>query len=467
MVSSIRLFVLVFVGFFPWLKAFAAAAPVYSPPASKVGGAVGQAVVQNLIRRGFAANDPRIYSTARSIGLRSVSLASATSSSTWLTTAARVTPWVLGGVAVYQGVTWWFDTQGKAYLAKPGTTTSDTVYSNGVSKNVTVYYLSNQAGVLAGSLQEAYSYLTYNGRQSYPDASYGVPSITQTTANTWSVQYNYSIPSINLNNRSANVTGYSQLYTGNVVCSTGTVLVSGEGTCASAKMSEGPYASAPVVGYPLDTAYTNLPLDAKNAAMSPDLAAELANRYWQDASAQPGFDGYPFPVSNPITQSDAGDLKNTHPEAWPATKDLTETVPSAPGSNPVSVPVSYPATPVPSTTVGTTTGTVTNPDGSKSTTSSTTTIDWGTFTPPDLDTPGIESILDPLFSMWPTWSNFSFPAHQSVCPTPSYKLPDTVMNGYTVQFGQMCDWIESVRPVLQASFVFLWAIVIFYIVIGA
>lgn len=447
---------------------FALVPPTYVPPVSKVGGAIGQSVAENLIRRGMAADDPRLASTVRAISARAAPLVADTAGATWLTAAARMTPWVVGGVAVYQGVTWWFDTQGKAYLAKPGTTTSDTVFSNGISKGATVYYLSNQAGVYAGSLQEAYSYLTAGGRASWPDASYGVPTITQTNTNTWSVQYNYSIPSINLNNRSASVIGYSVVYTGTIICPNGSVLLTGTGACSSAKLSEGPYANAPIVGYPLDTAYANLPAEAKPAAMTPDLAAELANRHWQDAANQPGYSGYPFPASNPVTPADAGKLKTAYPQAWPANSDLVQPIPTASGSNPVTTPILYPPSPSsPSTTVGTTTGTTTNADGTKSTTTSTTTIDWGQFTPPDLDTPTIESILDPLFSMWPSWQHFAFPQHASVCPTPSFTLPASVMGGYTLNFTQLCEWTEMVRPTMQACFAVAWAILIVFIVMGA
>jgi hypothetical protein len=56
-----------------------------------------------------------------------------------------------------------------------------------------------------------------------------------------------------------------------------------------------------------------------------------------------------------------------------------------------------------------------------------------------------------------------------VCPTPSFTLPGGVLNGQTVHFTQMCDFLEAnnVRVAMQAAFAVAWAILIVFIVMGA
>jgi hypothetical protein len=124
----------------------------------------------------------------------------------------------------------------------------------------------------------------------------------------------------------------------------------------------------------------------------------------------------------------------------------------------------------PSSAASAGTGTGTNTGTDTGSTSDSKPIDWGTFNPPQLEeTPAIGSIIDPLLNLWPAWASFSFPQHQSVCPTPSFTLPAGVLNGSTVHFTQMCDFLEAnnVRVAMQAAFAVAWAILIVFIVMGA
>jgi hypothetical protein len=90
-------------------------------------------------------------------------------------------------------------------------------------------------------------------------------------------------------------------------------------------------------------------------------------------------------------------------------------------------------------------------------------IDWGTFTPPELEqTPTAVSILDPLFNFFPSWKNYHLPTHSSECPKPSF----TAFNHVFV-FDQLCTYTESIRPQLQALFMVLWSIIVFVIILSA
>jgi len=200
--------------------------------------------------------------------------------------------------------------------------------------------------------------------------------------------------------------------------------------------------------------------EQKAQPLNPQVLAALADNAWKTASEQPGYAGVPYISGDPITTADAVAVQAASPASYPTVGDAVAPV-SAPAGQPaaapwtpaVSAPVAQPSTePEPSP----------NPE--------TKPIDWGIFTPPTLEaTPTIESVLDPLFNLFPAWSSFSFPAHQSVCPTPSFSLPQGVLNGHTLHFTQMCDFLEAnnVRVAMQAAFAVAWAILIIFIVMGA
>jgi hypothetical protein len=233
--------------------------------------------------------------------------------------------------------------------------------------------------------------------------------------------------------------------------------------CATIPLAQGtPAAPAPVQ---MATAAAGVSDTEKQKPVNYDLLAAIANRTWQaTAAATPG--AVPYDSSHPITAADVQAWQASNTASYPTVGDVLGSA-----VNPVtgSVPLTMPGQ-VSGSTTGTVTGTQTQTTTSTGSTSNfTLSIDWGAFIAPDVTAPTIESILDPLFNLWPSWKNFSFPAHTSTCPTPSFTLPSSVMGGRTVVFDQMCTFLEAsnVRPAMQAAFAVAWSILIVFIIMGA
>ena len=179
--------------------------------------------------------------------------------------------------------------------------------------------------------------------------------------------------------------------------------------------------------------------------------AAIANAVWNHASAANNPQAIPYPATDPITASDISEWKQANPEKVPTVSDFASPV-AAPGTSVVSIPLIEPEP---------------NPDSEQnpdpSTPPATTAIEWGSLSPPALEaTPTTASILDPIFSMWPQWNNFAFPAHASACPTPTFEALN-----HTFTFDHLCTWIEMIREPLQASFAIMWAFLVMLIVMGA
>lgn len=425
---------------------YAQALPGYIPPVNKVGGAVAEGIAQTLIRRGFAANDPRILQTVNAVGARVVPLATAAGAgATWASTIARLSPWVTAGVFVYQGVTWWFDSQGKAYLAPPGSTSGLPLYSNGVFAGSKVYSQSNNPSFLAGSVEEAYSKMVSNSIAQNADAKFGVPTIKQTDSTTWSVQYNYSIPSLYLNNMSYTATTTSSIYNGPLTCAAGSGVQNGE--CVGAGLSASPFANAPVVGYDIPTAYNNLPSPAKASNLSPELAAEITNRLWKDAASQPEYPGVPWSATSPVTAPDLAPYQTAHPGDWPKTLDIATPVPVT-GPNAVTLPDS-------------------NPNQTTSPTTATKVdlgADPGTPSPTLEDVP--TDLFKPISDLMRPWLTWTVPAHDEQCPK-WQASPSISGHVFAIDFSYHCTFAEQYRAAISGAAMACWVLIAAFIVLSA
>lgn len=213
---------------------------------------------------------------------------------------------------------------------------------------------------------------------------------------------------------------------------------------------------------------------------NPQLVADMVNKVWQNLPVQPGV--VPYDPANPVKVADVQAL-----DAYAATPANISTGSQAiaqitvadlvlgGGLNPVTgvATISVPGSVGQSATSGIkttqTTVTTNTAQGSTSSTDSTSIIDWGTFVAPNVESPSIESILDPLFNMFPEWKTFAFPPHVSTCPKPQFSLPGTVLNGHTINFHQMCDFLDysNTRSFMEAAFAVAWTILIIMIIMGA
>lgn len=439
----VGLFLTLVLGVFPFFSF--AQVPVYTAPANKVGGALASGIAEALVRRGFAANDPRIAQTVLAVGARVPVLASAAGTgSTWLTVASRLSPWVTGGVLVYQGVSWYWDIQGKVYLAPPGSVTTTPVYSNGIVAGQLCWGIS---GDCFGSPQEVLAFLFNSTKSQYPSASYGVPQLVSNSATQWTATYNYSIPEIYLNNYSGTKVIVS--HTANVTCPQGSGY-SGSGSmpngCVSAGLSTSPYAGAPVVGATPQAAFDALPAQAKNAPLSSELAAEIANRHWKEAALQPGYNGVPFSSGTPVVPGDFSPAITNHPADWPLTSGINDPVPTT--GSPVSLPTSNP-------------NEVAAPSGA-------TKVDLGADpgTPPptfeDLPT----DLMKPIKDVMDPWLSWQVPSHGATCPT-WHAAPSVSGKVFTIDISGHCDIVEQYRGIIAGVALAGWVIAAFFIVLSA
>jgi hypothetical protein len=402
---------------------------------SSIQAAVSALVVSKAGQRGFAANDPRIASTMQGIGSSMVggaagaavvgTVAGATAPA-WITTAAAIGLGALFTAGISLAVdkikAWWFNSDGSVNVQVTDGGPAKVDYGWPV-----VPVNANDAAICANT--SIMNWCDPNGTSFQGCLPNGAQNPT-----------NFCRP------------GYTS-----VTSTTFEDAMSRAGYIYRTVSSPGETQTKTAAD-----AVAGLTDEQKAAPLNPQVLAAVADQAWKTASQQPGYAGIPYSSDSPITTADATAYQSSNPASYPTVGDAV-----APVTAPAGQPASAPWTPVipavvsqPGTDTGT--GETTNPESKP--------IDWGVFEPPVLEeTPTIDSILDPLLNLWPSWSSFSFPAHQSQCPTPSFTLPGGVLNGYTIHFTQMCDFLEAnnVRVAMQAAFAVAWAVLIVFIVMGA
>lgn len=77
-------------------------------------------------------------------------------------------------------------------------------------------------------------------------------------------------------------------------------------------------------------------------------------------------------------------------------------------------------------------------------------------------TPTAQMILNPILNLFPDLKSFVVPSHSSVCPAPSMSLFDKslVLDGH-------CTLLEAVRPTLYAVMAFVWVVIGLFIILAA
>ncbi|MCS0582043.1 hypothetical protein NX784_10615 [Massilia pinisoli] len=419
---------------------------------SRMQTALSSLIQSKAIKRGFAANDPRIGSTLQAAGSGIVGYAAAAA----VVTAAGVTApaWVTAAISVGLGVLF----SAGISLAIDGV---KWLLNSDGSVSVTMSSISSPgAGMVAGGV--AYVRGSTYAADPVILANLALSTVPgKTLGDGWYVgtpgasDYYFHIMSADGSVYGIDVAMFTR---------------AAPATCAVGQYYDGtscltPAASTPPLVLPgIGAAAANVSDGDKAKPVNPAIVAAIADTAWKQAASQPGYAGLPYDASDPITQADAQMQQQANPASWPTVGDTVSPQVSTDGAlSPFSLPSSSGS---PST--GTGTGNDTGSNTGSNTDSKP--IDWGSFSAPQLEeTPTVSSIVDPLLNLWPAWASFSFPQHQSVCPTPSFMLPGGVLNGQTVRFTQMCDFLEAnnVRVAMQAAFAVAWAIVIVFIVMGA
>jgi hypothetical protein len=418
---------------------------------SRMQTAISSVLQAKFLKRGFASNDPRFGPTLQSAGSGIAGAAAAAA----VVTAAGVTApaWITVGITVglgalftygidlaIDGIKWLLNGDGS--VKGPVASAPPVPLSVGGA-----FWSTNSFFQGIGSSPEA------SVRASMSDATYGWSLRCNTVApyqvncEVWDGQTHWGDGSPYY--QSTPNPGYSP---------SGSPCGSVSGACRNGVVYTPP-TPADATFPNISKAVESLTAEQLGKPVNPQVVAAIADAAWKQAASQPGYSGLPYDASDPVTATDAQVLQQQNPSGWPTVGDAVAPQVS-PGTGGASSPWSLPSSST-GTLPGGDTGGGTAPNQP---------IDWGTLTPPVLEeTPSIGSILDPLFNLWPSWASFSFPQHQSVCPTPSFTLPGGVLNGQTVHFTQMCDFLEAnnVRVAMQAAFAVAWAILIVFIVMGA
>jgi hypothetical protein len=206
-----------------------------------------------------------------------------------------------------------------------------------------------------------------------------------------------------------------------------------------------------------------IPASELGKPLNPAIIAGLANSAWQRAASQAGYDGIPYPVSNPITAAQVQDWYNANPAIAPRIGDFTApnpvtataTVPWALPSNPTATAPTTTATAATVANVGTINPAAANPITNLG-------VDPVTPAPTLESTPTAQMILAPILSMLPNLRTFNVASHTATCPKPTVSLV-----GKTITMDAHCTVIDSIKPTLQTAMLFVWSAIALFIILAA
>lgn len=219
----------------------------------------------------------------------------------------------------------------------------------------------------------------------------------------------------------------------------------------------------------LDQAASAISADTgtKAVKVNQQLLADTANKAWQQAAAQPGYAGEPYPVSQPLTTIDVARWTSANPASDPTIDDLLR-----PATNPVTYPEGVPISPTvvyvaPSNpTSPTTSGNVNVVNTPNVNVVNNVKVDFGPD--PGIGTPGLEAtptgseILHPLTSLFPEFRSFQTPQHVGECPKPTFDV-----FGKSIVMDAQCTIAEQHRASLAAVMMAVWLLVGLFILLSA
>ncbi|WP_234267458.1 hypothetical protein [Hydrogenophaga sp. NFH-34] len=207
----------------------------------------------------------------------------------------------------------------------------------------------------------------------------------------------------------------------------------------------------------LDQAAALLTAQQRTQPVSPEALAMLVNEYWRQAAAQPGYDGIPYPASNPVTAAEVQAWTQANPGSVPTVESLVTPVanPSTDLTPSTSTQPSTPVAPVTSETPPT----ATNPVQEQPQ------VNLGVdpnIGPPTLVTPTADSIFSPFVELVQPFINFQVNAPAGECPKPVFSVFETQLH-----MTQHCDIFETLRPVISAVMSAAFVVAAFLIIFSA
>lgn len=217
----------------------------------------------------------------------------------------------------------------------------------------------------------------------------------------------------------------------------------------------------------LDQAMKDLATDSgtKSVKVSQQLLANLGNKAWQQAAAQQGYSGQPYPAANPLSAIDVAQWTQANPTANPTVDDLLRPATNTqtyPDGVPISPTVVY-TTPTSPTTGNQNVSVINTPNVNVVNKVS---VDFGTdpgVADPTLEaTPTGAQILQPLTSLFPEFRTFQTPIHASSCPKPAFDI-----FGKSIIMDSHCIIAEQHRAALAALMMAAWMMVGLFIMLSA
>lgn len=396
---------------------------------STVQRAISGIIQAKMLKRGFAANDPRFAATVSGVGSSIVGAAAAAA----VVTAVGVTApaWVTVGATVALGSLFAAGISIAADKTINWLFNSDGTVNNGT----TAVPAGTQGTIDIMSAEPAMATVVSN--------SIGKPWIVITTT----APYYYTKSYWSTTTFTNPGTGYSMFqnftYNGTYYYVWRTNVVQSTTACPSNYTKNGTQCVANGVPAPVSpTDAVNALTDAQKAkASDPVVLQKIAQSAWEKAAAQPGYTGFAPDPADPITEAEVQKYKDDNPATWPPVGDIVSPQPLPSGTTAAQGPFSIPA-PTTATNPGTGTGT-----GGTGTTG--TVFDW--------------SIIAPNETVQKTEASVSYNpiafSQTASCPAPlSYEV---FGDSYPLSFGPMCDWLSSVCAPLSITLATIAAAFIF------
>ncbi|MFM0260913.1 hypothetical protein [Paraburkholderia sediminicola] len=227
---------------------------------------------------------------------------------------------------------------------------------------------------------------------------------------------------------------------------------------------------APISGSDLSAIYPQLSPASLSQPVDPMTLAQLANQTWQQAAQQPGYQGLPYSVTQPIGYQDVQPWAAANPTAVPNIGDLfrpatdpgVSTVTISPTVQPGQSGSTQPASGT-SPTTGSDVNVVNTPNVNVvNKVSVDLGVDPGVGSPTLEATPTISMILSPLLGLFPDLKVWAVPAHGATCPEPSF----TVL-GRSYTMTAQCDLAEADRTAIYTAFAAMFTLAALFIVLRA
>ncbi|WP_394792458.1 hypothetical protein [Rhodoferax sp.] len=430
----------------------AQALPVAQP--DRVSRSISGVLQDSMRTRGFAANDPRFGNTLARISPQLASVAGGAAAVTvgtvtapgWASVALAVGIGAVITYAVNLGidslVRWLFRSDGKIDESGESLTiqTSTAMTIGGVYWKVS-FHSGNINIELAAGDGEAIA------RQGYFEY------LTQTNQNTSSTP-NCS-PSANQVSCGV-IFALKQASGAPTSCPAGSMFKNG---MCGAYTFVSPAAVPQKTALTPQQATTDIPAADLEKKLNPAVIAALVNKAWQQAAAQPGYDGLPYPQSKPITATETATWTAQNPDYAPTVRDFTAPNPVTTGS---PQPWALPQNPTASTTTPATTPNANTTNPAATNPQENLGADPAIGAPTLEQTPTAQMILQPILDLLPDLKNFSPTMATGTCPRPTMNLFHQ-----TQTFEAHCTILDNNRDAIHAAMVVAFTLSALLIILSA